>query len=82
MQNNQLPETGFIRASHIHGQPAKKNKQAIPALVPVSRSKFWQMVAEGKFPAPTRALGPKITAWRIEDVRAFLEAHAPKAGAK
>lgn len=77
-----LPETGYLRLNQIIGKPATKNSPAIPAILPISRSSFWKFVANGRFPAPTRALGERITAWRIEDVRAYLEANAPKVGAK
>ncbi len=79
---HELPETGFIRVNSLIGKPETKNSPAIPAIIPVSRSTFWKMVADGKFPAPTRALGQRITAWRIEDVKAYIKANAPKAGAK
>ena len=78
----ELPETGYLRAAQIHGRPATKNSPAIPAIIPVSRSTFWKLVADKRFPAPSRLLGERITAWRIEDVRAYIEANAPKAGAK
>jgi len=77
-----LPETGFIRAAQIHGKPATKNSPAIPAILSISRSTFWKLVSDGKFPAPTRSLSARITAWKIEDVKAYIEANAPKVGAK
>ena len=77
-----LPATGFIRVKNIIGKRESKNSPAIPAIIPVSRSTFFKMVAEGRFPAPTRLLGQRITAWRIEDVKNYIEANAPKAGAK
>lgn len=65
-----LPETGFIRIPQIIGDP--KADPPLPAIVPVSRSTLWNMVKEGRFPRPVK-LGPRITVWRVEDVRAFIE---------
>lgn len=44
-------------------------------VVPMSRGKWWRGVADGSHPAPIR-LGPKITAWRVADVRAWLALQA------
>jgi prophage regulatory protein len=55
-----IPETGFLRQS-----------QLVPIIVPVGHATFWRMVKDGRFPAPVK-LGPKVTAWRAEDVRAWI----------
>lgn len=44
-------------------------------IVPMSRGKWWRGVADGIHPAPIR-LGPKITAWRVAEVRAWLAKQA------
>lgn len=41
-------------------------------LIPVSRSTWWDGVKAGRFP-PSVKLGPRTTAWRIEDIRALME---------
>lgn len=56
----QLPETGYIRLP------------AILRVFPVSRSTWWQWVKDGKAPAGTK-LGPRITAWRVEQIRELLD---------
>lgn len=76
----ELPETGFIRLTGIVGRKADQDRPAIAALVPVSASTWWQWVRDGKAPKPVK-LGLRCTAWRIEDIRAFVEASAPKAAA-
>ncbi len=76
-----LPETGFLRLRDIIGRPATKTDPGIPALVPVSASTWWAGVRSGRYPQPTRALGQRITAWRVEDIRALIEATAPKVAA-
>jgi prophage regulatory protein len=40
--------------------------------IPVSRSTWWAGVKAGRFPQPIK-LGPRITAWRVDDIRALAE---------
>jgi predicted DNA-binding transcriptional regulator AlpA len=51
----------------------KRARPAIPPLVPISKSKWWAGVASGKYPRPMKSLGPRVTAWRVEDVRALIQ---------
>ena len=74
-----LPATGYLRLSAIIGKPATKDDPGIPAIIPVSASTWWAGVRTGRYPQPTRALGPRITAWRVEDIRALIAATAPRA---
>jgi prophage regulatory protein len=69
---NLLPQAGFVRLSNIIGKPATKAKPAIPAIIPVSKSTWWAGVGSGRYPQPTRELGPRITAWSVESIRAFI----------
>lgn len=62
-----FPDTGFVRVSDIL------------KVIPVSKSTWWNGVRAGRYPQPTRAFGERITAWRVEDIRALIEAAAPKA---
>jgi len=64
-----LPETGFVRLPNIIGD--SKNNPPIPAIIPVSRSTWWAGVKSGRFPQPIK-LGPRITAWRVEDIRELI----------
>lgn len=59
----QLPERGYIR-----------QKLLIPHLVPFSNATLWRRVKAGEFPAPKK-LSPRITAWRIEEVKAWLDSN-------
>ena len=84
---NHLPETGFLRLPQIIGaaeiteQHAAANRRAkkgprrarpaIPAIVPVRKSAWWDGVKAGRFPKPVK-LGPRVTAWRVEDIRALI----------
>ena len=66
---HQLPETGFLRLPQIIGNP--KADPPIPALIPVSRSTWWAGVRTGKYPKSI-SLGPRTTAWRVEDIRKLI----------
>jgi prophage regulatory protein len=65
MQNNTytLPTEGLIRLKRI---------LAPTGPVPVSKSTWWAGVKSGRYPSPVK-LGPRITAWRIEDIRKLIE---------
>lgn len=76
---NNLPETGFLRIKQIIGDP--KANPPIPAIIPVSKTTWWNGVASGRFPKPTHALGPGITAWSAADIRRLIEQAAPSAEA-
>jgi len=63
MNSGILPASGFLRLASIlapHGP------------IPVSKSTWWAGVKVGRFPAPVK-LGPRITAWRVEDIRALID---------
>jgi predicted DNA-binding transcriptional regulator AlpA len=58
-----LPRAGFVRLASIlapHGP------------IPVGRSTWWHGVKIGRFPKPVK-LGPRTTAWRVEDIRSLIE---------
>ena len=64
-----LPKTGFVRLKHIIGDP--KANPPIPPVIPVSRATWWVGVKSGRYPKPVK-LGPRTTAWRVEDIQAFI----------
>ncbi|HLX81914.1 MAG TPA: AlpA family phage regulatory protein [Burkholderiales bacterium] len=55
-----LPETGFLRLPEVL------------ALFPISRSRWWAGITEGKYPAAIK-LGANTTAWRAEDIRQLIQ---------
>ena len=67
----ELPSTGYIRLAQIIGNP--KADPPIPAIIPISKSTWWQGVKSGRYPQPVRTLGQRITAWRVEEIRALIE---------
>lgn len=70
MQNNPIPENGFLRVKQIIGD--LKANPPIPPIIPVSRSTWWQGVKDGIYPAPVK-LSARVTVWRAEDIRRLIE---------
>lgn len=64
--NQGLPQTGYIRQS-----------QLIPAIIPIAPATLWRWVKSGQFIPPVK-LSDRVTAWRCEDVRQWLDAKAVK----
>lgn len=69
-QQHALPPTGFLRLQQIIG--SKTTDPPTPALVPVCSATWWNGVKSGRFPKPVK-LGPRTTAWRVEDIRALID---------
>lgn len=42
------------------------------ALIPVSKSQLYNMIAEGMFPKPVQ-IGKRTSVWRSQDVMGFIE---------
>lgn len=66
---SQLPQTGFLRLSQIIGD--LDANPPIPPIIPVRKTCWWEGVKSGRFPKPVK-LGSRITAWRVEDIRALI----------
>jgi prophage regulatory protein len=62
-QGNWPFQTGFVRLATI---------LAPRGPIPVGKSTWWAGVKSGRFPQPVK-LGPRITAWRVEDIRALID---------
>jgi prophage regulatory protein len=67
---HQLPQTGYLRLSQIIGN--RRADPPIPAIIPVSKSTWWDGVRSGRFPQPLK-LGTRITVWRVEDILALIQ---------
>ncbi|MGU3480124.1 helix-turn-helix transcriptional regulator [Methylobacterium sp. D48H] len=63
-----FPEYGFVRLPQI---------LAPNGPIPMSKSSWWQGVADGRFPQPIK-LGPRTTVWRAEEIRAFIAAQSSR----
>lgn len=65
-----MPILGYLRLVKILGDPS-----AVPpveAIIPVSKSKWWAGIKDGCYPKPVK-LGPRTTAWRVEDILKLIE---------
>ncbi len=69
---HKLPETGYLRLPQIIGNP--KAEPPIPAIIPVSKSTWWEGCRSGRYPKPVK-LGPRITAWSVESIRALIDSN-------
>jgi prophage regulatory protein len=58
-----LTRTGFLRLNSI---------LAPLGPIPVGRSTWWEGVKTGLFPKQVK-LGPRTTAWKVEDIRDLIE---------
>lgn len=56
-----LPATGFIRLAEL------------TLFIPLSPSSIWRHIKIGTFPKPVK-LSENITAWHVEDIRAWIKA--------
>jgi len=66
---NTLPVTGFLRLPQIIGNP--NTKPPLPPLIPVCKASWWAGVKSGIYPQPIK-IGPRTTAWRVEDIRQLI----------
>lgn len=55
-----LPATGFVRLA------------IVLALFPVSKSSWFAGIKAGIYPQPVK-LGPRMAAYRVEDIKALIE---------
>ena len=55
-----LPAVGYVRLPQIL------------EIFPISKSAWWEGCRGGIFPKPVK-LGPRTSAWRVEDIRALME---------
>lgn len=65
-----LQEAGFVRLSQIIGNP--KANPPIAPLIPIGKTAWWCGIKDGRYPQPVK-LGPRITAWRISDLKQYIE---------
>ncbi|WP_205529557.1 helix-turn-helix transcriptional regulator [Taibaiella koreensis] len=55
-----LPQEGFLRLPDVL------------RFIPVGKSTFWAGIKTGRFPAAVK-LGPRTTAWRVSDIRKYID---------
>ena len=64
-----IPQIGFARLSSIIGNP--KAEPPIHAIIPVSKSSWWEGIKKGIYPKPIK-LSERTTAWRWEDIHELI----------
>ena len=57
-----LPATGYVREKQLIGG----------GILPFSAKTLWRKVKDGTFVQPVK-LGERITAWKVEEVRQWLD---------
>jgi prophage regulatory protein len=62
----QLPAAGFLRLYQIIG--SRKTNPPTPPIIPVGRTTWFEGVKQGRYPAPVKGLGKRITVWRVQDI--------------
>lgn len=66
----ELPKTGFVRLEQIIGN--RKASPPIAGVIPVCAAAWWNGVKSGLYPKSVK-LGPRSTAWAVEDIRDLVE---------
>ena len=56
----------------FHRKPTTPTRTK-PGLIPVKASTWWAGVKSGRYPQPVK-ISPRVTAWRVSDIRALIEA--------
>nr|WP_240515624.1 AlpA family phage regulatory protein [Acidovorax kalamii] len=70
-----LPDSAFIREAQLVQSPKRPDS---PAPLPFSAPTLWRKVKAGTFPKPHR-LSERVTAWKVGDVRAWINQHTANA---
>ena len=62
-------EPKFLRLRHIIGDP--KSKPPIEAILPISKSAWWDGIKKGHYPKGIK-IGPNTTAWRSDEIQKLI----------
>lgn len=60
MKKCNFPDTGFVRLPQVL------------SVFPICPTAWWNGVKSGIYPKPVK-LGPRTTAWRVEDIRELIQ---------
>lgn len=50
----------------------RKASEGTPGIIPVSKSSWWSGIRDLRYPQPVK-LGPRTTAWKVEDIRQLVD---------
>lgn len=61
------------KTAHTQQLPAEglARLPLVLAHIPISKSSWWAGVKSGRYPQPVK-LGPRTTAWHVEDIRKLI----------
>ena len=68
MKHNVSPR--FLRLKHIIGD--YKVTPPIPAIIPISKTTWWDGVKKGKYPKPFK-IGSNTTVWRSDEIQKLVD---------
>ena len=66
MNDNNPVQPTLLRLKHIIGDKTH------PPIIPLSRSAWWQVVKDGRYPSPTK-IGANTTVWRSDDIQKLVD---------
>jgi prophage regulatory protein len=59
----------------LSDSPRLLRLRSVLEIIPISKSSWWAGIKSGRYPKPVK-LGPKITAWRADDIYALTKGGA------
>ncbi len=68
-EQNRRPR--LLRLSQIIGNP--KSKPPVEAIIPTSRTSWYEGIKDGRFPKPIKLAGGKSSFWIADEVYAVIE---------
>lgn len=71
-QNRREAAEAIERGKKPNRKP-KRPRSAIPPIVPVSKTTWWDGIRSGRFPAPEHIRGGRGAFWRVERIRELIE---------
>ena len=72
---DQLPDSGYVREADLVQSPKRPDSTAP---LPFSAPTLWRMTKSGKFPKPHK-LSARVTAWKVGEVRCWMNSRAVSA---
>jgi prophage regulatory protein len=70
-----MPSTGYVRQVDLVGD----RKKSVRGIIPFSPATLWRKVKAREFPQPVK-LSAGVTAWRVEDIRSWMDDQRAKQG--
>ena len=68
MNDNSPIQPSLLRLNQIIGD----DKRNIPAIIPISKSAWWDGIKKGKYPKPIK-LSANTTVWRSDHIKELID---------